>query len=346
MSRFVSLFDIESLALIRGKERQGRTEFEVFVGISDAALEAKTELSAEVTIYRITLLVIGTGTYGLLEDRTQILVVVDQALIYRLIPVGRVITFRHPSLFGIALVPYVSGVRRRDTSGDRRDIDGEVRSVITLLPVNTDGDVGIGRREPFRDDVVISVFVVTSQGVLALERTEHGEIPVLLELPSEFGSEFDIIAGFLEGVFFLLNPSQSEVGIEIGFPSDSIFMIQEVEFGIRDAVDIVLTTGSPVHQPGSGGIESDGTVKFPCFLSLLQLLKVGTCFRSSIGITGHLRFVHFLSSHSKRGRQGQRKSKNFLLHTIQKRLFVIRLFVRFSQKTAQRYKKNLIHANK
>ena len=100
----------------------------------------------------------------ILEHTAQVLVRIHQFLINSRCPVSLSLrgVIRQPHLFGITLVPRITGICRGDTPRNRRQIDREVRSVHVGLVVNTDREVRVRRRQPFGNNRVIAVLILTS----------------------------------------------------------------------------------------------------------------------------------------------------------------------------------------
>ena len=83
-------------------------------------------------------------------------------------------------------------------------------------------------------------------------------------------------------------------------------MIQEVQLAIYDAVDIVLTTGSPVHQTRCRSIQAHRTIEFPSLVAIFQFLEIRSGFCGSISIRSDFCFVHGLGIHRQRSEHAKR----------------------------------------
>ena len=288
---FPCLFHIEALALIRGEQTERRAQFQVLVSIGNRALETQTELRTRIAVDLIAgILVIADGSVFVLQRTAQIqmrfpiecvaverhiVVIRSSSIVIGRLSIGffrrsggvvdSVLVCTQRTFTRISLVPALAHISRCDTTCDRRQINREISAFVALLPVDTDRDIGVRRSQPFRNDVVVAILIVTTDGVLALERTQNGQIPGLLELPTELRSQLDVIARFLERILFLLNPRHSVVRIEVGLPSDCILVVKQVEFGVNETVHVVLTSGCPVDQTGCRCVQTHCSVKFPCF---------------------------------------------------------------------------------
>ena len=345
----ISVLQAETFALIRGEKTQRSAQFQVLVGISDTPLEAQTELGTYIAVHFLAGVVVTVGTVCLLQFGAQILArcllcfiaacligcfcCIVRSLCCSTLKIScriinRVLVCAQSLLLAVAFVPCLTDIGTRDTACYRRQINREISALVALLPVNTDRHIRVGRSQPFGDNVVVTGHVVTTQSVLALETSQYGQIPVLLELPTELGCQLDIIARLLECILLLVNPGHSEIRIKVGLPCDSVLVVQQVQFGINDTVHVVLTTGSPVYQTRCGGIQTYGSVKLPCLLGVLQFLEVRTRFGGGFCISGYGCFIYILCRKCKRCKQAQRQRNKFTLHIQNNK--IVCLYLTFS----------------
>ena len=69
-----------------------------------------------------------------------------------------------------------------------------------------------------------------------------------MELPTKLGVEVDDIAGLLEWVILLVNIRKSVLKVKIRFPREVILVVEKAQFAKSDAIDVVVTTRSPIDK--------------------------------------------------------------------------------------------------
>ena len=137
----IHIFQAKTFTLIRREQSQCRAQFEIIVSVSYSALETQTELSTSIAINLITCNIVDSVNHSRLfciSVRT-----VDHLQILAQIIISR----SHCCIIFLAvfLIPCIADIGCRDTTRNRRQINREISSVITLLPVNTDRYICIRR---------------------------------------------------------------------------------------------------------------------------------------------------------------------------------------------------------